>query len=398
MGDDFNVYLYAANHIGNGENIYINNPYNQYLYSPLFALLLKPLSFLNWNFSKLIWILMGTAALLRLWHIFTKIIDESFGDTKGYKTWVAIGVLIISLGFINRNIALGQITILLLWLTIEGIYRVMTGKKISGAALLALGINIKIIPVLALIYLFLKQKYTALVLAVFMVGISLFLPAVFIGVQYNNSLLHHWSETINPAGKKYLFEDDDGSSSLNSTLPAYFLSDFNKPDVKRTYQRLLLPLSYNTLVIVLQMLRVVLLISILFLTFYRKNNRALNGIYLLWEIGYVMLVSILLFPHQLGYSMLYFVPAGAYVILFFAVLLNSKGNLTIKEKIIGILSALIMLLMGIDGRDIIGNQLVDILAFYHFMALSVIALLGILFLCSPSGLEDIAVKRVRGLN
>jgi hypothetical protein len=97
----------------------------------------------------------------------------------------------------------------------------------------------------------------------------------------------------------------------------------------------------------------------------------------------------------MNYSMLYFVPAGSYIILFYIILLGSKTKLNFKEKTVGLISLAIMAILAISGRDLIGNHLIDILASYHFMGLSVIAFLILLPLCPPSRLEGIAAQNAK---
>lgn len=104
----------------------------------------------------------------------------------------------------------------------EGLRLIHFHKNWQGAILLAMGINIKIIPLLALFYLFFKGKFNAIRLTIIFLAVSLLLPSLFIGHQYNMDLLQQWKKTISPAGEKYVFENNNGCQSLNAVLPAYF--------------------------------------------------------------------------------------------------------------------------------------------------------------------------------
>ena len=51
-GADIDVYLYASRQLFNKANIYAPSEYNNYLYSPLFALLLRPVSIFDFSLHK----------------------------------------------------------------------------------------------------------------------------------------------------------------------------------------------------------------------------------------------------------------------------------------------------------------------------------------------------------
>jgi len=395
-GNDINVYLHAAQQLYLGKNIYEANPYNNYLYSPLFALLLQSLTHLDWVIARFIWMLINAILVFRLWKILIQLIDPHFSNIKKYKLWLGIGVAFISFGFLNHNLILGQVTVLLLWLTCEGIFQIMSGHTIRGSLLLALGINIKIIPVLALYYLILKQKYSSIAITILFVVISLYLPAPLIGFKYNNHLLHEWALKINSSSEKFVFENNDGCQSLSCILPAYFYSfdvislrgvkDYNPED--HGYQRMILNVPYKSLVLVLQGLRILLFLSIIPIILHRRKNRMFTNIYFFWEIAYLLLMSLLFFPHQMKYSMFYFVPAAVYMILYVTILYSSPVKRSLKEKVIGFFSFIIITLLAISGRDIIGNKWVNLLDYYHFMGICIILFLVILQFCPPSRLED----------
>ncbi len=383
-GNDINVFLYASKQLFKGENIYAANPYNEYLYSPLFALLLRPLSIFDYPAARIIWGLLNLILALRLWKIIGSLISHSINLERKHEIWWSIGVAVISAGFLNHNLILGQVTVLILWLTFEGLYQIMHhNKPVLGALLLALGINIKIIPLIGIFYLFFKGRYKALVICAAMVILSLFLPSVIIGHDYNTTMLHNWFEKINPSGSNYVFENNDGTQSLNAVLPAYFY-DFNDGrEGPANLKRQILAVPYDALVIIMQAMRLLLLLSGLYLIFYRYRRRERDSIYFLWEFAYLALVSILIFPHQQKYTLLYFVPAGSYMILFVLLASRLKRNIDPGSMIIAILSSIFMLFMALNGRDIIGNHLVRILDYYHASSLVIMVFLGFLILTRP---------------
>ena len=111
-GHDFNVYLYASTQLFDGDNIYANNPYNDYLYSPLFALILRPLSILDFKTARIIWGLINVIVAFRLWQIIVNLIDECSSTNNTIQKWLGFGVFVIALDLLNLNFILGQMTLL----------------------------------------------------------------------------------------------------------------------------------------------------------------------------------------------------------------------------------------------------------------------------------------------
>lgn len=386
-GNDINVYLYASKQFFAGENIYTNNLYNNYLYSPLFAVLLGPMSFFNMEIGRVIWAILNAAAAIRLWFIAHSLINESFVLNKKTNLWWTIGLAIISLGILNHNLILGQITIVILWLTFEGLYQIMIkNMSVKGALLIALGINIKIIPLFALFYLFFKKKYKALAICGGFLIASLFIPALIVGVKSNNNLLQEWYKTINPSKSKYVFENNSATISLNSVLPAYFY-DFNDGLDITNLKRQIVAVPHDSLVIILQSLRLIMVGIMLWAIFYKRKMRENGSLFFFWEFSIFALITLLLFPHQQKYAMLYFIPAGSYFLLYLQFTFTLKKELETKYKVVSTIAITTLVLISIMGRDIVGNLILALFDYYRSFGLINILFLTLLLIIRPDKLE-----------
>jgi hypothetical protein len=390
-GNDINVYLFASQQLFDGLNIYADNPYNNYLYSPLFALLLGPLSILDMGLARVIWHLGNLYIIVRIWKIISALpVLSGFMNGKQHKWWMFL-VFILSAGYINHNVNLGQVTFLILWLTMEGVKLALEDKKpIGGALMLALGINFKIIPLLSLFYLFFKGKYKAVFITSAFVVVSLFLPSLFVGHSYNMEMIGNWKETISPTRDKYVFEANDACIALNSILPA-FLLDFEESGIvsveeNRGMERKMASIPYNILVIVLQALRLAVVGVFLLAILYKRKHRKNNKLWFYWEMAFYWLVTLLIFPHQMKYSMLYFVPVGAYILIYIFWLFKKHWDVQAKYIVAGLFSMLVMGTFSVLGRDIIGSKAVLFLGFYHFIGLSNLVFLGVLWIFRPDKL------------
>jgi hypothetical protein len=376
-GQDINVYLYASEQFYLGKNIYAENPFNNYLYSPFFAFILRPLSIFELPAGRVLWAFLNVIFTIRIWVIIYKLIKFDFALQKKLRMWFIAGMIALSLGWLNHNLILGQITILLLWFTVEGLYQILLKKNIYfGAILLSLGIVIKIIPILTLYFLFLKRKIKAIFIIIFLCVFFLFLPAVFAGIDYNSDMLSEWFNTVNPS-EKYIFEDSNSTQSLNSVLPAFFY-DFDNGSENQIYKRKIIYISYENLSHILQLSRIALLLSFSLLVVYKTKSRKYGSLSFLREVSYLGIITILIFPHQQKYTLLYCLPAFSYVLIFILNVFNKFHGIKIHIKIVSLLYLMFFIFSAVSGRDIIGDKAIFIIDYYHIHSL--IALLLLLFL------------------
>ena len=384
-GTDINVYLYASQQLFNHENIYADNPYNDYLYSPLFAFILGAISFFDFAWARIIWALINVVLVYRLWILSKNILATSLQWDGKKITWWTIGVFAVSIGALLHNLNLGQITVVIMWLTFEGLYQVVLKKKnIRGAALLALGINFKIIPLLGLYYLFLKKKFSAMIYCGLFIVISLLIPGLFAGQRYNFEMLENWKNKINPSGKKYLFEKSNGCSSLNAIIPAYFYFFGDAPDNDRHgWKRKIVYLPDKPLLYIIQTLRILLVLAIAWIVYHTFRRGKEDPLYFYWEIAFMMAVSILLFPHQMKYALLYFAPAGGYLLAYIVNFFSPGTKVYPKQNWIAWTTLVALVIFTISGRDILGEKVVDVIDFYHLQGLIVIYGLVMLMVIRP---------------
>lgn len=389
MGADINIFLDASKRIFKNENIY-----PKYLYSPMSAILLRPLSIFDPIIGRIIWGIINLILTYRSWVILQNLVFENLILSKKTKKIWVVGVIIISAGFINHNLILGQITIVILWLTLEGLYQILNKRKnILGAMLIAIGIIIKLIPLLALYYLFFKGKIKALVLCFSFIILFVFLPSLIIGHNYNTFLLKNWWETIYPSeGSKYVFENNNGTNSLNALLPAYFYNFNKKESPSNVPRRQILSVSHKTLVKIVQVTRIFFALSFLLLIFHQQNNRKRKSLYFLWEFSYLALITILIFPHQQKYAMLYSVPAGSYLLLFSILFIKSKHKVNLKYKVITILSLSILFISTVSTRDIVGKSISGFFDYYHWHGLANIILMVLLYNIKPELINNFNLR------
>ena len=383
-GGDFDVYLQAAQRLKKGENIYappfIRNL--QYYYSVFFALLIIPFC-TNVFITEFIWVATSFILLLRI----KKIIEGYFiidALSKRQKnTWLILSAL-LSIQFILYDISMIQITIFLLWAMLESLQLVQKGRQGYAGILLGIAINIKLMPMLLLPWLFYRGYFTAAITCILCVVGLLYLPGVFIGYGLNNFLLHEWWKVINPSNKENLFETGIGTHSIVAWLPVYLTPTHGELPFKRN----LFNLQPSTVVLLMNSTRLFLLsLSICFLRtpIFKKEPDKLK---LYWEISYFLLLIPLLFPHQQKYNFLLVCPMVVYLLYFFIRSAHCYPPVSYKLALVVFIISMTFY-SPLYGADVIGKFLFRYTQHYRFLTFSTIFLVPIALYCNPARLKRI---------
>jgi hypothetical protein len=218
---DFTVFTEAGSAFFDGRNPYrVTNPRGwYYLYPPLFALLVSPLSVLDTQSQVVAWYIVNLVLTLacviearRLWGLSTK-----SGRPPG--GWIGIGIgggAAVLLPFLDCMQA-GQLGILILYSLMVGFRLVVVGRTrrswFLGGLILALPAAIKLVPALPVVSLVLQRWWVAVfardggrpgrqasaMTAGVLVGAFLFLlaiPASLIGWNKNLHYLRVWYDRV----------------------------------------------------------------------------------------------------------------------------------------------------------------------------------------------------------
>lgn len=316
-----------------------------YYYSVLFAILIYPFTFLPVYIGNLLWLLLNAFLLYRIGILLFRYFDFSILRQKQKILFIALSFL-FSLRFVLSNFHNHQITICILYLAIEGLQLIFSGNKLAGALLIALGINIKILPVVLLPYLLYRREFKASFLIIVFYAAMLFLPGFILGFVQNNMLISSWWKLINPANTIHNLDVDERSFRSLSTLLATLLVK-NVPDkFALPMRRNIMDISYEHLVLVLNITRM-LLISFSLYFFRTKPFKAnLGNMHRFVEVSYLLLLVPLIFPHQQDYEFLFIMPAVTYIIYY---LITKQNTLAVtKFRIITVCMILSYLLCNLS--------------------------------------------------
>jgi hypothetical protein len=378
-GGDFDVFLQAAGKLKAGQNIYAPPFINdlQYFYSPFFALLLIP--FAHYHFlSEFIWSLLSFFFIYRIWHLCGLYFDIQRLSKKQYRLWIFL-VLLLSFQFIKYNISLIQVTIFLLWSCIEAVHMFENKKIWAGAIILAIAVNMKLMPLVLIPYLLYRNYLKETILVIFFIIVLLFVPGLFIGFKANSFLLSEWWHVINPSNKEHLFEVGNGTHSLVALIPVYITDSIGG----LPFQRNFLSLSPKTAEIVIQIARLFLIATTLLFLRSKPFTKEEKGPKKFWELSYILLTIPLLFPHQQKYAFLFALPMTIYISYF----ILSSWDFIVKSpfyKSWAIVFVISMLFYSpFYGSDIIGPFLFCLSQYYRILTFSTLLLIPVSYVFSP---------------
>lgn len=376
-GVDFDVFLHAGEKIRNHQNVYqppfIRNL--QYFYSPLFALILSSFSSLPYWIPECIWLIFSCYWIYRSWILCTRYFNTSILSSKNYSIWFWLCVL-FSLRFILDNFTQVQMSIFLLWATLESLHLLKKRKIFIGAALLALAINIKILPILFIPYLFYRKKIKEGFLVILFLIVYLYLPILFIGYEYNHFLLNEWWKIINPTNPEHIIEATNGPHSLDAMLSVFITNTNNEMEFKRN----ILNLSFKEVNLIINITRLFFILLTLYFLKSLPFKTVSNTLKEFWEMSYLFLITPLIFPHMQIYNFIYVCPMIMYLLYFFIVQKQRNINVSFSIIYFGIIS---IMFTPIIGRDVIGAYLFHLLQYYRILTFTAILLIPIALMANP---------------
>ena len=330
---DFNIFFMAAEGVLAGENVYttIYQGWLHYYYSPFFALLLTPFTFLPEYVVTLLWLILNTYLFYRIWEILSDWLEMKLLPifTQRALFWISV---LATIQPIRDNLHYHQITILMVYLGVQGIDLILKKKDWQGGTLIALGINIKIMPIILFPYLLYRGHWKAAASCVLTYFVLLWLPAIFLGLEYNNFLLSEWWNSIDPSQKENTM--DFSRAGFASLVTALFHSEEGE-----TRSIFITQLSLDSIVLITNILRG----CVVFLTLYFLRTlpfqKAKSNLHRLRELSYLFLVTPFLFPHQQNYAYFYIYPAVIYLIYYFYKRREKNGGFLKTDKVkLGILA------------------------------------------------------------
>jgi hypothetical protein len=250
-GTDFNVFYEAGRVILDGKASELYSVRTErgagfpYIYLPLFAVIMAPLSLFRIELTSIIWNLLSLLMILHSAMIlYGGYFPRSRGDHALQRAY-AVFLIAASVVFLSENLLLGQVHVLLLYLIVLAWKYERASMQWTAGALIGTATALKLLPGVFLLYFLLTRQYRALasMLATVLLCVSV-VPAVAIGFETNGQLVREFYDMqIRPmvsadtteasmyartAQRKTLHDQDFGALLMRHfAVDHYFVEDVN---------------------------------------------------------------------------------------------------------------------------------------------------------------------------
>ncbi len=194
---DFRVYYKTGKTFAQREDIYSrpDMAIGPFKYSPMFAMLLFPLSLFSQKAASLIFFTGNFIALIFI-VIFSRklIVKDKISYRRGVFLYVAS--VLCTFRFILQVFDSGQVGIIILALVVGGLYFLNKNKNVFGAALIGLSAMFKYTSLIFLPFFFFKKKKKIVILIMIFILLYCLIPAVYVGVNTHIEYLKKWFPSI----------------------------------------------------------------------------------------------------------------------------------------------------------------------------------------------------------
>ena len=387
-GGDFRILLTGSGYLAKGFSPYgIVMPIEPgitdvFLYSPFVGFILMPLTYLPEIIPTFIFCLVNFLMLYRIWHIMGNWLQIKTLSDIQKKWWFAISIA-LTLRFILHNFEKAQMNIVVFYLTFEGLYQIfLLAKPARGGFLLALGICLKVLPVIFLPYLVYRKKISSTMAVVLFCMLLLLLPATWFGFAFDVHLLQGWWAAINPTLDKYNSQQNVGVyfHCISALIPVYF-SDCS-------YQGLsvnIMSLEPQALFLLINIIRASLVGLVFFFLLKSASDNKRNAIFMFWEQAYIFLLIPLVFPHQQKYSYVNLLPVFGYIAYYIVNVFAVSTKTGKRDKTILLVSMAVILIPLVLSADIFwGMRIGKYFQFMKMVTIGTILLIPVLAYFSPA--------------
>ena len=348
---DFDIFLLASKDFLQGGNIFVHHYENgfRYFYSPLFAALLIPFTFLSIYLARIIWLSLNILAFARCFTLLKNYLKfDTFSEKQ--KLWFDFFSMAFSAKLILDNFHNGQVTIFMLLFMLEGLRLINTDKAFWGAALIALGINFKFLPLVLLPYLIYNKQLKACLFIAAWYVLFLFLPALVCGYECNILLLKDWMSVANPTNTQHLIDTDETTlNGLTTLIPTLLMNQVPDPHALLV-KRNILNLDVSTVITIINIIRLSLICFVFYFLRRKPFTLPKTNLHALWELSYIFLLIPLIFPHQQHYAFFMMMPASMYVIYNVFILKTTTHKIDWK-----VLTVLILIYLLTNAHLLLGE-------------------------------------------
>jgi hypothetical protein len=373
--NDMDIFLQASADILAGRNAYEMryNEWYRYFYSPFFALVIAPFSWIGPIGAKLLWGVLIVISVLRCMSILDGWLRLR-SLTPMHRARFHALLLLLLFQPVRDNINSMQLTPLLVWGMLEGVRQIRNGRSAWGGLLIAFGMDIKLLPIVLLPYLLWRRHWAGAAWTLAFFVVMQVLPAAVLGWDQLMELDHTRAELLNPTDPRHILDEEEPSFiSLGSLLSA-FLSTEGGSSNTMSLPRNIASLSLEAITALLLIGRLALAGLTLWFVRWPPFKPQADERAVLYESAYLLLCTVLLFPHQRNYSLLLALPALAW--LLHAGLHPDAHRSAARTAAMAVFGVLL-------NAEMLLGEFGDVYAHYKVKSFLVLALIGMLMVSRP---------------
>lgn len=379
---DFNIFLLASKSMAEGHNMYVMYFVHgyKYFYSPLFAILIYPLTLIPLELAGFIWNLLSFVMLGRLFWVIQKLY---FNHIKFPQNKIFILAFLALIYPLYLNFHQTQMSVFVLFSIFECLYRIQNKQFLLAAFWLAIAINIKIMPLVFIPYLIYRREYKVVLYVILFSVLFLVIPMLSVGYSNNIVLHREWFKLLNPLKPKNVIDLHErqlhGLTSLIASLFTDVINISEKP-----IRRHIVLLEHQTVSYIINTVRGFLVLF----TFYFLRTKPFvikrNKLSCFWEISYITLLIPLIFPHQQSYAFVLMLPSVIYLVYFF----NNGGLKAVKPKWHKVMLRCFIVAAIIVNLTLLLGEFRELYWHFKTMTYGALIILVLLALCQPKYIKE----------
>lgn len=363
-----------------------------FVYSPVFSFLVAPFTYFPIVLIRFLWAIATIYFIFEICKITLSYLPQNdFLSAQKIKI-VVIGFL-FTIHFFNLNFIIGQMTVFMLYICLKSIYENEKGNLWRSAIFLSIGIVIKVMPIIILVYFFYNRNFKTVFATIISIIVLVILPFLFVPIDTMVSQYLSWFDAIFNGGGGFEREYSPSMHSLHSLALAYFTID---PNVLTTvpFDRNLAILPLNEVKYISYGLSAFLVLLTPLLLKRLPFTSPKSDFHTLYEFGYLCLITPLIFPMQQKYGFLFIFPAIIYLIYSLLFFNANTFYSKIITKICFVCILICFVLTSLSTVDaLVGHTIKNISQYYKCITLGTIIVLIPYFLLNPNFVLKAGIKK-----
>jgi hypothetical protein len=196
-GIDFTTYGISTNALLSGHMPYDTGSPYRYIYPVFFTFIFIPIAVLPYPVQVLLWYFLGLLALYYSVFIMVDKAGPMLGIKDRNQTHVPLAILAaFFLPYLQHNFVNGESNAFILLFCVLFFKYYLEGKIIPSAFFLAMGISIKLVPLIFIVFLLYRRRFDYLFLTLAFTVILLLSPAIITGNKIFEYYRYYWDNFI----------------------------------------------------------------------------------------------------------------------------------------------------------------------------------------------------------